>query len=354
MNGGKNRYIELLRFVFCIFILLHHSGFVSADGKGLLPSGGVIADAFFMLTGYFACVHLNNKCEKIQKPLIYSVKYTYKKLIKVLPYSSFGILIIYMLELIQVGFKLSIREYIHRLYYMIVELGFLSMTGLIKTDLLNFRNAPLWYLSAILLSLPLVMYISIKTNLIFKRVIVWFIPLCIQMWMVERYGGALPWMDSWVIVKSGAVRGFSSIMMGFGIYYGSSFLKQNKERVNRTFRIMLTTVEIFLFIILFYNMNVGVNRYNEILTLYIVYFMLMLSLSELTYTCRLDSPIFDFLGKISLPVYCIHWGIYRWMAGYFGYIDFWPSVIITLTLCIITSVMLMTITDRFRKRKYAE
>lgn len=351
---GKNRYIELLRFIFCIFILLHHSGFVSADGNGLLPSGGVIADAFFMLTGYFACVHLEKNTEKNEKPLIYSINYTFRKLVKVLPYTSFGILIIYFLELLQLGFKLSLRDCLQRIYYMISELLLLSMTGIIKTDLLNFRNAPLWYLSAILIALPCVMYISIKANQLFKRIIVWFAPLCIQMWMVERYGGALPWMDSFFIIKSGAVRGFSSLIMGFGIYYCSNFIRRKKDIFSKQFKIMLTIIEMLLLILLIYNMSTGVSRYYEIFTLYIIYFMLVLVLSGVTYTSKLDCKFFELLGKISLPIYCIHWGIYRWMAGYLGYINYWPAVIITLILCILTSSVLMYMTDSFRKRKYAK
>ena len=56
----NNLYIELLRFIFCIIICLHHSAYV-APGTNLAPSGGLVADAFFMLTGYFTFRHVEKK-----------------------------------------------------------------------------------------------------------------------------------------------------------------------------------------------------------------------------------------------------------------------------------------------------
>lgn len=364
----KNNYIEFLRFIFCIIILFHHSGFVSKTGNGIFPSGGVLADTFFMLTGYFACAHLERKDISVESPLRYSIKYTLSKIKRVLPYTTFGILIIYIHEFLHIN-DLTLGVIVNKLYHMAVELLLLPTTGIIKLDLITLRNAPLWYLSALLLALPVVMFIAIKWNWIFKNIIVWVVPLCIQMWFVIRFGGALPWLDFVGFVNSGVIRGFSGIIMGFGIYYASSFIKnllcdgkgirggqmdiakkylsRQKAEVGRGTKIMLTIVELSLLVTALFSTYNGVRSYGEVVTIYILYIMLTISLSGMSYTSDMKIKAFSYLGKLSLPIYCIHWGIYRLAAGYLTRFDYAVAVSIVLIVCVLTSAILVALEERY-------
>ena len=346
----KNRYIELLRFIFCIIIVLHHSGFVSENGNGLFPSGGIIADAFFMLTGYFARAHIVKMNSLPEKPMKYSVVYTIKKLIRVLPFSAFGVVIIYLLELIQSNGQTSFSDVMHRLYYMIVEILLLPMAGIINTDLTSFKNAPLWYLSAVMIALPLVMYVSMKCKDLFSHYLVWFLPLILQGYMVTVFGGALPWMSHIGIVSSGVIRGISSLIMGFGIYYATKLLEKRATKYSNSYRVILTILEIGLFIMVIANLLHGVSGYDEIGCIYLIYIMLILTLSGATYTSRINVKAFEYLGVISMPIYCIHWGIYRWVSAYFGYLNYTSGVILTLTLCVVASIVLIIIYNNAGKR----
>lgn len=364
----KNNYIEFLRFIFCIIILFHHSGFVSKTGNGIFPSGGVLADTFFMLTGYFACAHLERKDISVESPLRYSIKYTLSKIKRVLPYTTFGILIIYIHEFLHIN-DLTLGVIVNKLYHMAVELLLLPTTGIIKLDLITLRNAPLWYLSALLLALPVVMFIAIKWNWIFKNIIVWVVPLCIQMWFVIRFGGALPWLDFVGFVNSGVIRGFSGIIMGFGIYYASSFIKnllcdgkgirggqmdiakkslsRQKAEVGRGTKVMLTIVELSLLVTALFSTYNGVRSYGEVVTIYILYIMLTISLSGMSYTSDMKIKAFSYLGKLSLPIYCIHWGIYRLAAGYLTRFDYAVAVSIVLIVCVLTSAILVALEERY-------
>jgi len=171
----NNLYIELLRFVFCVLIFLHHSGHVTNPGTSLIPSGGLLADGFFMLTGYYAFRHIEkvfynyadvDKIETIYKSG-YSMKYTIKKIVRLYPYIFFGTSIIYILEIISVlkSGEATALDFAMRIREFLVEITMLPLTGILQNgdiSLIVYRNTPMWYLSALLLSLPVLMYFVIQ------------------------------------------------------------------------------------------------------------------------------------------------------------------------------------------------
>ena len=369
----KNEYIELLRFVLCMVIFLHHSGHVTGGAVSLLPSGGLAADAFFMLTGYYAIRHISSRMEKIRatdsaggfgaseitgRPLLYSVKYTLRKLIRVFPYMAFGTVIVYILECVtDLKLKGAIApvDIMYRSKDMLIELLFLPLTGLMgEISALNYRNAPMWYLSAMLIALPVVMFLCIRLCKLFRYVIVWLIPIVLQILMLNLFGGVLPWQQFAGPVNGGYIRGISSILMGGAIYYASQYLRRRcTDRERSGISVLLTVAEIFLLIVFFICVAVGVSGPMEIISLYIIGLVLTLTLSGITYTSGLRFKPATILGRLSLPIYCIHWGIYRWVAAFFGYLDYRVAIALTFILCIITAAVLMFIIDRITLRKAA-
>ncbi len=369
----KNEYIELLRFVLCMVIFLHHSGHVTGGAVSLLPSGGLAADAFFMLTGYYAIRHISSRMEKIRatdsvtgpgdteilrRPILYSIKYTIRKLLRVFPYMAFGTVIVYILECVtDLKLKGAIApvDIMHRSKDMLIELLFLPLTGLMgEISALNYRNAPMWYLSAMLIALPVVMFLRIRLCKPFRYVIVWLIPIVLQILMLNLFGGVLPWQQFAGPVNGGYIRGISSILMGGAIYYASQYLRRRcTDRERSGISVLLTVAEIFLLIVFFICVAVGVSGPMELISLYIIGLVLTLTLSGITYTSGLRFKLAVVLGRLSLPIYCIHWGIYRWVAAFFGYLDYRVAIALTFILCIITAAVLMFIIDRITLRKAA-
>lgn len=347
---NKNYYLELLRFIFCILILLHHSGHVSPDGSGLIPSAGVLADAFFIITGYFACRHVALLKVRPASAVKYSLVYTVKKLLRVLPYSVFGVIIIYFLELLHLG-QSSVREHLTRIYTMFVELFLLPMLGIMEVNLINLRNAPLWYLSATLIALPFVMLLVIKGGKIFRYCLVWIIPILLEIWMVNTYGGALPWMNrSPLFIYAGAIRGFSSMILGCSVYYLSDYISSFREKESKGLKLLFTIIEMALFAYVLYNVISGIGGYMETITIYLIMLMLVLIFSGITYTTDIQVKWFGVLGSLSLPIYCMHWGVYRWVGTYLGMLPYIAKILITLLLCIIASVILMKCVDIAKKK----
>lgn len=393
-DNRRNEYIELLRFVLCMMIFIHHSGHVTGGAVTLLPSGGLVGDAFFMLTGYYAVRHICIRKGKVRatessdapgtdemsgRPFLYCIRYTLRKLIRLFPYMAFGTVIIYILEYVNdirlKGYVASV-DIMSRSKDILIELLYLPLTGLMgEISALNYRNAPMWFLSSMLIALPIVMYLCLRMGKVFRYCLVWAVPICLQVFMLKVFGGVLPWQQFAGPVSSGYIRGISSLLMGGGIYYVSEYIrnrynagytsgtadtaakqarpdagygwKGNKSKAFWVFSIL----EVVLLIVFFGCVAVGVTGFYELAALYVIEAMFMLSLSGITYTSGLSLKCAGYLGRLSLPIYCIHWGIYRWVASFFGYLDYRAAMLLTLVLCLITAVLLVAVLNRLSLHK---
>ena len=323
-------------------IVIHHAGLLGESGARLLPSAGVIADAFFMMSGYYTCRHILKHMDEIEEPFRYSLKYTLSKIRKVLPYTSFGIIIIYFLDFIHLE-SFSLSALTDMICNMAVELLLLPMTGIMKTDLLNYRNAPLWYLSAMMIALPFVMYMAIRLKKTFSLCIVFVLPIINQLYMLKTFGGVLPWMDNLGLFCSGVPRGFSSLCMGFGVCYLATLFQDKQFLHGKNARIMLTILEILLLISIVVFARIGVHGFGELGVIYLIWLMLIITFSGLSYTTEIRIKNISAISMLTLPVYCIHWGIYRYVATYLGFLPLAVGIILTLVLCIVTAYILIKV-----------
>ena len=366
MEKKRNNYIEFLRFLFCMIVFVHHSGHVTRGEVTLFPSGGLAADAFFMLTGYFGIAHMEKhfagmKPEEIKNgnTMWYSMKYTLLKIAKIYPYVVAGTVLIYLLEfagLIKSG-TLAAFEITERLRTLVVELTLLPLTGLLKSgeiDLVTYRNSPMWYLSAMLIAMPLLLFIAVRFRDLFRHYIVWFLPPMLQGWMIIRFGGVLPWTFFAGFLNSGIIRGFCSMAMGGAIYFLARYLKE-KYKPGTAVRILLTVLEIALLGLVVFEVVAGVSGYQEMFALYLIAGTLVLAFSTLTFTGSLGGEkIFGFLGKLSMPVYCIHWGVYRVVSAALKFIpvkNYYALMGIAFALTVLISVLLMLILSKTKKKK---
>ena len=366
----RNEFIDLLRFLFCLIIFLHHAGHVTGGVVTLMPSGGLAADAFFMLTGYYTVRHVSKRYgkksaedgaadsgrdEMTKRPVLYSVKYTLLKLWKAFPYVVFGTGIVYLLEcVIDKLLQVPIGGWIgllSRLKYMLVEITYLPLTGIMgELNALTYRNAPMWYLSALLIALPIVMIVCILLHKPFKYVIVWIGPVLLQRLMYSHYGGVLPWAQMMGPVNSGYVRGLSSLLMGGAVYFASEAVACASEGLRSkaadgVLRTVLTAAELALLAMFLRNVINGVSEFRELSSLYLIAGALGLNLSGATFTSRLHFPPAALLGRLSLPIFCLHWGIYRWVASFLGSLGWQKEIPLVFVLCVVTALVLMAIVD---------
>ena len=144
---GRNTEVDLLRVVFAIVVLIHHShGLNPPDITSYPFVGGYIAvEFFFLLTGYFAAKEIMGA--SVPAPLMgaQAMKLTFSKFSRIFPFVIPAVLIHYiMVSLLN---NSSGFETVKSLTYGIFEAALLPASGIYE----SFMVLPLWYLSALLM-----------------------------------------------------------------------------------------------------------------------------------------------------------------------------------------------------------
>lgn len=340
----KKTNVEILRFILCVLIVMHHT---SVNGSKL-PSGMIIADLFFVITGYFTVKHMEQHInDKIG--MGYAIRYTLRKLCKTLPYVVVGTGICYVYYIMQLRGSETPIDYVAVLSNLIYELTLTSYTGVTNPGLV--QNAPLWFLYAMLIALPIVSYLCIKCNDVFRHYLVWFIPPMIEGWMQIVMLGPAPTVQYSGIVYCGVIRAFGTIMLGGAVYYAAEYLNRKSEGLTATWRLLLTVVELGLLCYVVYRMRVELDGYSCIFVLFIMALMLTLMLSGISYTSMISGRIFEFLGKLSLPVYCIHWGVLQFVESRFYELGYWKVFGMSFAISIGISVIVLFVVNMSTKNE---
>ena len=350
----KNNYIEILRFLFCCIILIHHSGNLLAEGqKNFFVSGALAVEFFYIVTGYFAAKHLSSSQDVTDK-MCYSTLYTVKKLLRVLPYAAFGILSIYALNFFWPADPISLKERLMLLQNMPMELSMLPMTGTISIDLFNYRDTPLWFLSSMLIALPVVMYMYQKFTDVFKGWIMWFLSPILLCYMVHRWDSIFAWGSYGTFLYGGTIRALADITLGFSAYFIVTYIRNKQLKPNAFIKLLITVCEFLLLLFTVYSCHRDLAAYDEIFVTYIIWIMIILTLSGLSYTEHIGSgilsPVATFLGKISMPIYCIHWGTYQYVIKFIPGLTYINGLLINFAVCVLISVILMIIVNMFKKK----
>jgi len=325
IQKSKNGYIELCRFLFCIMIIIHHTAIDPEIGT-ILPGGFVAVEFFFFLSGAMAMRHLERESGEIPQKMRYAMEYTLKKIRRIFPYAACGILIAYIWRIVTVrNFSAETWQELAVLPY---ELAFLPMAGLVPTRLDRYMNAPLWYVSAMFITLPLIVYLCLKAEDAFKHYIVWFVPFLIHGWMILHMGASWGWGEVTFIGFSGLLVAFSNLMLGFGVYLAAQRLAEKKFSV--PVRILLTVFEAGMVVLCFVFAASSPEPYTFEAVLGLLALSLAVTLSGVSYTALLRGRVWEWLGKLSLPIYCVHWWTGQIVQVYLGEYSYPMRILFTV------------------------
>lgn len=328
----RNGYIELIRFIFCMIIVLHHSEFLIPPEKQPFPLGGMVADGFFLIIGYFAMRH-SESVLVTEHEMAHSIRYTFDKIKKLFPYAFVGTTLIYLRDFHQFTKGTASDSILYIIQDYIYEIFFLPMTGIMNIDNVSkLRNAPVWFVSSMMIALPLVMYLSLKFKDVFKNYLVWLLPAIIYGAECSAIGGIVDWGSKLLCFYTGLVRGFCDICIGCLLYILAEKLKTLSFKTPS--KILLTVCEISLMVFSIYMMSVGYNSYNQIFLLLVLALSLMLSLSEVTFTAKIHGQFFEELGFLSMPIFTLHWPLYWYVQRYGASLNPYIGILLVIAISI--------------------
>lgn len=295
----KNRYVELERFIASCMILLLHL-YVS---KGTW----IFVEFFYLLTGCFTVSHLERKKDTIQDSVWYPLQYTWKKFEKLFPYTGLSLIWLWGIRLW--AFEMKGNEIIKWFLCLPTELMMLSGSGMVPKGLQiteefytpRLFNDHLWYICCLLFVLPLVVYLLMYLKKA-KAVIITILPMLLYGILVMKSGTITGWHDSNFAFFFCSMRALAGLLLGAFAYYVSKWW--SKKRYTCFGKICLTLIEVGGFIAVLVISHLTSLSYDA---LFIGIFFISVSLSNsgVTYTSKLNIKSIDFLGAISLPIYCL-------------------------------------------------
>nr|MCR5634397.1 hypothetical protein [Lachnospiraceae bacterium] len=98
--------------------------------------------------------------------------------------------------------------------------------------------------------------------------------------------------------------------------------------------------------------------YDQIFVTMIIWTMLVITLSGISYSGNLFSgllsPVWSFLGKISMPVFCLHWTVFKYLENEsVDGLGYWAKVVINIAVCILIYLIVNGISKLIKNKKTA-
>jgi len=347
----KNAFVELLRFLFCVLIFLHHSDPLLDEGQAsLFPNGAIAVEFFFILSGYLAAVHLSKREDSIVNKMCYSMKYSLDKVVKLFPYAAFGIICTYGYYLCVGNSDAPWYTKLPALKNLPGEITFMTMAGVIPLNLVDCKSSQLWFVSALMIALPIVMFVSLRFKDVFKGWMVWFLPPILYGYMGSKFGTIFAWGSFNGVIYGGIIRAIADMTLGFAAFYTVEWL--NSKKIENVALKILATIYIPVALALTVKFSLKENGlYDQILITYIIFFVVIAAFSNLSYTSVFDdmkiSKVFGFLGKLAMPIYCIQWAVLVCTMKYTSNMEYLPSLLLDFGICILLSLILMFFVNFF-------
>lgn len=342
----RNRYIEFERFAASSLVLLYH--------LEISKGSWIFVEFFFMLTGYFTMAHIERKKDFIIENAWYPISYTWKKFIKIFPYTGISILILFVLRGME--WNLTGIEFLRWLLRLPLELMMLAGSGMVTNGLQiaegiispRIMNYHLWYICSMLFVLPLVVYLLTHIKKA-KSIVLTVLPMFLYGILIMKDGTVDGWHHPDFAFVFCNIRALAGLLLGAAAYYFSGWWKKRNYTIFG--KCILTITEVMSFILAAVISYVTDLRYDALL---IGLFFISISLSNagVTFTANIKNPALDFLGAISLPIYCLQMPVILLCSNRLGVSNVGSIFIITIFVSVINEVIFLVIRKIFYKLNF--
>lgn len=313
-------------------------------------TGWIFVEFFFMLSGYFAFRHYMSGKE-VSEPENFPVIYAVKKLLRILPYSAIALITLYIRQVIVNS--LSLKDSVRYGLYVLQNLFLMNGTGMVpkyfkvRDDMVvKYMPLPeLWYLTVLIVAIPLMLYL---VRCAYKKLglgLVAVLPFMIYGYMIMKDGSINGWHEGMGFYLTLCMRGLAGLLLGGLIYYISEKIKGRRQETSALSGTILLLAEIGAFAGV---AMIATLRESSFEMLSVILFIVSLSItfSGVTVTSKIHGGFFTVLGKLSLPIYCIH-PVVRY---YFGADDKVKYYLITIAAAVVMAAVVEGIGCLAKKR----
>ena len=319
--------VELARFIAMLMIMAHHEYILGYEkGEYAFSLGWIWVDFFFILTGYFTAKHFLNT-ERTDENLSKSVmEYHINKFRKFFVIAVIAIVLQLVINAFINGYGLaSIAIDLSKMPY---EILFLTSSGVSEAGLV-----PIWYLSAVFITLPVVVLLFVRFRK-YWYVVSWIIPLL----YIGRFGVNTD--RTW---PNDLLRSFSYLILGTFVLLIAEEVR--KAQLSTAIKCVLTVVEIGSFLLA---VVITLFNYDTNLTALLFVVNAIIMLSGKSYSSLLNSWFVSFLGKLSIPMFLFQWCVGTMISGITNNLS--VKLVLYYSGTIVVAVVITILQDIFMKR----
>ena len=240
-NNSKNfSYgINGLRGIATIVIaLFHFELYFPIMKSGVFKTGYIAVEFFFILSGFLIA---KSYFEKNRKKLLPILKNKLKKLYPAYFIALISLIMVYSLKWYNLNIISWMNDSNHASNF-IADILLLQGSGISN---FNYINGPAWYVSALLLNIPLIIYILKKSETKYYPIIFGILSIALYSFFIIRDYSMTPNYFIAGFISSAILRGLAGISLGIFSYY---IYKEYNSKVKNMNGILFNIIELILFI----------------------------------------------------------------------------------------------------------
>lgn len=345
-TSNKNGKIELLRFIFSLYVLLFHGGkYFLGDASlshgvrlSFFCHGAMGVEFFFLVSGFLmaksAYKLISNKGYTANRIGHNTVGFLKRKISGILPEHILTFVLATVSYIILKGY--AVKDSVVYAVSAIPNLFLVQMLGFKGTE----PNHIEWYLSVMLIAMFLLYPLLIKNYEFFVRWVAPVVSLLILGYMSFE-SGSLTGVKIWTgVCYKSLLRGIAEISLGTVAF---ELCRVTDEiTLSKTKKLCLSTLELFSFITITVLVIFTFPKQCEYLCLVLIFILVTTSFSKKTYHPDfLDTAPIMLLGKFSLPLYLCQVPAINLVKTYLNFLDPYLQILCySLISVILASVVL--------------
>lgn len=294
----RNGKIEILRFIFCVIIILYHiSGNLGIREKVYFDNFTIFArgrsgvEFFFLLSGFFCASLAYSQRDKKVSIGIDTYEYIKGKIVRILPYhllSCAAVLCIYA--------KYN-DDFSERIYDYIANVLLLQRTGVADKDLITIE----WYICSMLLALA-VIYPLLKKSFDFTAYVISPVASSLLIgYLIQKYNCMALTNKFGEYTYLCNIRALAVMLLGVFCFALTKRLEW--QSLTRLKKLLLVGVENICWLFCLFFCVSGISARYEWLFIYSCAAAITICMSRQISTPVYQNKVAVYLGRLSLPLY---------------------------------------------------
>ncbi len=335
-TAKRNGVVDLMRFVFCMIIVIYHSrnlGGNTVNNTLFADAGYICVEFFFLVSGFLMAKSAMTMQDASQGIGVETVKFLWRKIRPVIPFYLLAVFFSYSRQIFANDF--SFIETVENFMMGIWDLTFLRVSGIKTFGLIRAT----WYLSAMYLAMLILFPMLRKWKKNFIYIIAPLLSIFLMGYLSQTCDNLNQYINNWNLVFPGMIRAIAELSLGCICYAVCEKIKS--LRFTTFSRILITFVQVAGYGLTILCMHLLPCKQFDFVLVAILAVCVTLSFSGQGIAASFfTGRVYPWLGKMSLIIYLNHMWIKDSLAsllpaslGYWTLLGICIVCVVAVSLC---------------------